>query len=252
MVVEKLPSARALRSDAIDAATIDMATRKAMYALFERYYMSSSFERFEKDLAGKDTVFLIHNDQGVLCGFSTLAVSTAQFDGAPIRVAFSGDTVIDPAFWGSQAFAYRWIRHIGTLASQPPELPLYWLLTVKGHRTFRYLPAFGLRFVPDWRTSVASVSAEKLIALRDALARQKFGSAYAPETGVVSYAQSQGHLVPELAGIPPRQLQRPDVRFFLERNPGYAHGDELVCLCELSAANMRPLTRRLFLDGAKR
>ena len=46
-----------------------------------------------------------------------------------------------------------------------------------------------------------------------------------------------------------RERKRPDVAYFLQCNPGYASGDELVCLCELSTDNMRPLTRRLFVQG---
>jgi hypothetical protein len=42
------------------------------------------------------------------------------------------------------------------------------------------------------------------------------------------------------------------VRFFLEKNPGYARGDELVCVAEISPGNMRGLARRMLLDGAGR
>ena len=41
-----------------------------------------------------------------------------------------------------------------------------------------------------------------------------------------------------------------DIRYFLERNPRHASGDELVCLARLEAANHRPAARRAFLRGA--
>jgi hypothetical protein len=39
------------------------------------------------------------------------------------------------------------------------------------------------------------------------------------------------------------------VRLFLDRNAGYADGDELVCLTELCASNLRSIARREFLRG---
>jgi hypothetical protein len=41
------------------------------------------------------------------------------------------------------------------------------------------------------------------------------------------------------------------VRFFLTRNPGYREGDELVCLAELAAANMRSLAARGLREGER-
>src|SRR3977135_1349606 len=93
----EMPIARSLRSDAVDVGTLTLQMRRAMYALFERYYVASSFERFERDLTGKDTVFLINDERGELCGFSTLAVFEMDVDGAPLRVVFSGDTIIEPS-----------------------------------------------------------------------------------------------------------------------------------------------------------
>jgi hypothetical protein len=217
-----------------------------MYALFERYYLATSPDLFQSDLADKDTVFLLHDACGRLCGFSTLSTSRTQVGVKPIRIIFSGDTIIDRAHWGSQAFAFAWLRHIGRISLEAPDEPLYWLLIVKGHRTYRYLPAFGLAFTPDWRRP----EDQRLEALKHTVAIARFGDAYDPASGLVRYAKSRGHLAAEWATVSEREASRPDVRFFLERNPGYGRGDELVCLCELQAHNMRPLTRRLFLQGA--
>jgi hypothetical protein len=198
-------------------------------------------------LAGKDAAVLVRDEDDHLCGFSTLAVWRMEIDRQPVRVVFSGDTIIERAHWGSQSFAFTWIRQIGRIAAAAPHVPLYWLLIVKGHRTYRYLPAFGLDFVPDWRKP----DDPRLVALKHAIAERRFAGAYRRETGIVRFEQSRGHLAAEWARVTKREAARPDVRFFLERNPGYRQGDELVCLCEFSLANMRPLTRRLFLQGVE-
>jgi hypothetical protein len=83
------------------------------------------------------------------------------------------------------------------------------------------------------------------------LARLRYPGAYRPEAGVLEFAERLGSLVPALAAVPPGRLADPRVRFFLARNPGYARGDELVCLTELDAANMRSIAARAFQDGER-
>ena len=234
-----------LNAAVLDVRSLDQPVRDAMFALFSRHYEGTSKQRFEEDLTEKDSVILLRDDTGKVCGFSTLVTFPIRHEGRDMLIVFSGDTIIERAHWGSQTFAYTWIRHIGKLARQVPDVPLFWLLIVKGHRTYRYLPAFGLRFVPDWRGKQDS----RLMNLRNAIAAVRFGGNYDANTGLVRHAPSQGHLTAEFAGISERERKRADVAYFLQCNPGYARGDELVCLCELSTDNMRPLTRRLFVQG---
>lgn len=238
---------RMLIASVADVGGLDAQTRAAMYALFKDHYEATSAERFAADLAAKQRVVMLRDGGGVLRGFSTLAVEPCIQAGRRLVVIFSGDTIIEPAHWGSPAFAQAWVREIGRIAAQAPEATLYWLLIVKGHRTYRFLPTFGLTFVPDWRQP----DDPGLVALRDALARARFGADYDATRGVVAHATSRGHLAAGLARPTPRELARADVRFFLERNPGYARGEELVCLCALSPDNMRPLTLRLFKAGQR-
>jgi hypothetical protein len=71
-----------------------------------------------------------------------------------------------------------------------------------------------------------------------------FGDAY--HKGILHFVESRGHLRESWAAIPEKDLRHEEVRFFLERNPGYKHGDELVCLCELTEDNLKPLSQRIF------
>ena len=50
-----------------------------------------------------------------------------------------------------------------------------------------------------------------------------------------------GQSVPD----PGERMTDPHVKFFATRNPGHAHGDELVCLTELSSANLTAAGRRM-------
>lgn len=224
----------------IDGRSVDL-----MYRLYDRYYDAASETRFHSDLRGKHYVILLHDRQGDLRGFSTLAVDETQTAGGRVRSIFSGDTIIDQSCWGEQALAFEWIRLAGRIKAEAPNMPLYWFLIVKGFRTYRYLPAFALRYYPSW----SDVTPDHVQAVLDHLARQRFGDAYDPERGVVAFPVSRGHLRGPWADVPAEDLQRPEVQFFLERNPGYVRGEELACITELAPHNLRPLARRLFSRG---
>jgi hypothetical protein len=219
----------------------------AMFDLYGQYYDATSQALFEADLRNKDYVVTLREPSGALAGFSTLAVMTTEIGGRPLRAIYSGDTIIDYAHWGTQALAFTWIRFAGTVKAWAPELPLYWFLIVKGHRTYRYLSAFSVDFFPRWDRPTPPTERE----IMHSLARGRFADAYDATRGVVSFPCSRGHLKPQWALVDETEATRPDVAFFLRSNPGYAQGDELVCLTELVSDNLRPLARRVFEQGFK-
>jgi hypothetical protein len=230
---------------ALEVAALGEADRRAMYALYRRYYDASSWRLFAADLAAKDHALVLRDETGAVQGFSTLAVYERAFGDRAVRVIFSGDTIVDERHWGQQALAFAWLRLAGRIRAARPEVPLYWLLISKGHRTYRYLPAFSRAFHP----SPDAATDADLAPLRDFLAHDRFGAAYDATAGVVRFAESRGHLRAEYAEVPEAHRRLPEVAFFLARNPGYARGDELVCVCELCPDALRPLSRRAFLAG---
>ena len=50
----------------------------------------------------------------------------------------------------------------------------------------------------------------------------------------------------DLRDVGPGRLNEPHVAFFLQRNPGWCRGDELVCLTEVSFENLTPAGRRMW------
>ena len=233
-------------TSSVPVAALDPGLKRRMAQLYLASYDASSEALFLHDLENKEEVLLLYAGSE-LAGFTSVRMFEREWGGRTIRVIYSGDTVVDEAHWGQQALAFAWIARMGALKRELAQVPLYWLLLVKGHRTFRYLPVFGRSFYPHW-----SVDRSDLKPLADALASELFPHAYNPATGVVEFAQSRGHLNPRIALPGPEELEREGVRFFLERNPGFARGHELVCVCEVEEENMKPLTLRLFRKGFRR
>jgi hypothetical protein len=218
-----------------------------MFALYCRYFDGTNERIFRSDLANKQYVIVLRNRQGTLQGFSTAVVAEHRFGGKLLREFFSGDTIVDERYWGQQTLSTAWLSLTASIKADAPEVPLYWFLMVKGHRTYRYLRAFFKVFFPAYDRETPPDKK----ALMDMLAQARFGNAYHRDRRVVSFPTSHGHLKPSWAEIPEKDRHRSDVAFFLEHNPGYAQGDELVCLTEISSTNLKPFGERMFRDGTK-
>lgn len=228
----------------VSVPDIDAGMRAGMYRLFSRYYANVSATQFDEDLASK-LFAIVLEAAGELVGFTSASVTEHCIDGEQLTVVFSGDTIVDQPHWGQQALARAWLTEMGRLGRQTEPKRLIWFLIVKGHRTYRYLPAFALRYVPPSSDSVS----HELTRLRDVLATEKFGREYDPSSGVVCFEQSRGQLKPECAEPSEREMRLPEVTYFLNANPGFRQGDELACLTEITRDNMPPLARRWFDEG---
>jgi len=237
-----VPSSVELNADVVAIGALVDSEIAAMHALYASCYADTTAAAFERDLKDKTSVVLLRDAAGVIQGFSSLKTYWSQWRGERIRVIFSGDTLIAPDHWGSQRLALAWIRHAGQIQREAAPARVVWFLICKGHRTYRYLRAFALDYAPHCGRPASAATQ----ALMQYLATERFGSDYDAEAGVLRFAVPQGRLAPELVAIPPAHLRMPEVEFFLRSNPGYARGDELVCLCELKQDNLRPLARRVF------
>lgn len=216
-----------------------------MWAVFRAHYEDVRKDAFDRDLAEKDAIVVLRDEKGVIQGFSTFRVLEEDGPLGTAHFLYSGDTIIDQAHWGRNDFALTWIRHAGRLAASAPQGGLYWFLIVKGHRTYRYLPTFAFDFYPNWRAPTPAPIKEVI----DRLGQMRFGADYDPSAGIVRFTAPHGRLRPDLAEIPEKDRRRPEAIFFTSANPGYTRGDELVCLCRLTAENLKPIARRAFLAG---
>src|SRR3546814_236681 len=150
-----------------------------MFALYARYYGGTSKALFLGDLADKQYAVILRDGHGTLQGFSSIKVWEECVAGRRLRVMYSGDTIVHQDHWGQQALAFTWIDFSGALKADAPALPLYWLLLVKGHRTYRYLRAFYRVFYP----ALQRETPPETKSLMDHLAAEKVGDFYNPATG---------------------------------------------------------------------
>jgi hypothetical protein len=233
--------AESLTGRLVSRASLSAEQVGEMHELLDAHFDGVSFDVFEKDLGEKNWVILLEDGMGGIRGFSTLLLYRTAFEEHPISVLYSGDTIVDPDYWGSAVLPRTWIQSVNRLRSRHPGDRLFWLLISSGYRTYRFLPLFWKAFHPRHDSSTPAETRR----LMNQIASERFGDAYDPADGVVRFPRPQV-LREELLAIPPGKLEDPHIAFFAERNPGYVHGDELVCLTEISAENLTAAGRRMW------
>ena len=232
----------------VSRASLSAEEVSRMYALMETCYDRVCPARFIKDLAGKDWVLLLTDSTGRIQGFSTLALNPRGLGESGRDVLYSGDTVIHPEYWGGQSLVRGFFHAAGSILSNC-ENPLYWYLLSKGHRTYMYLPLLFKRYYPALESSREFSMGS---SLADLFSERLFPGCWLPDRGVIHFPESQGQVNTGLAEDTRSRAGHPQVDFFMERNPGFAEGDELVCVTELSVENLRRPSSRSWMEVGMR
>jgi hypothetical protein len=220
----------------VTRASLTATDRDAMFALLSTFFTGVDPATFASDLDEKNHVILLEGEDGLLHGFSTLLVYRTCVAGTDATVVYSGDTIVDREFWGSPALPISWLAATRAL-TVTAESRVFWLLLTSGFRTYRFLPVFFREFYPR-------DSSRESVNLVRTIATERFGERYDAPTGIVRFERPQ-ILVPELLDVPEGRTHDEHVAFFLARNPGYTRGDELVCLSDISDANLTAAARRI-------
>jgi hypothetical protein len=157
-----------------------------------------------------------------------------------ILVVFSGDTIVDREKWGSMTLGLAAMKLAFSLIDENPGRELYWFLISKGYKTYRFLPVYFHEFFPRYDQPTPEWAAEIL----HACGRLKFPKAYDATTGLVRGLPDACRLRQGIAGITDERMNDPHVKYFVERNPGHAAGDELCCIAALQRDNFAQTARR--------
>jgi hypothetical protein len=213
--------------------------KQEMFRLLGQHFEGISPQQFARDLAEKNLALLLYRGD-LLVGFTTQLAYTTIFDGQPVNVIYSGDTIVSPEAWGTMTLPRAWVAGVTALRATLPPGRCFWLLLTSGFRTYRFLPVFWREFFPRFDRATP-LEIDRLLVQ---LATERFGAEFDAQAGVVRFAHPQ-RLRPGLQEIPPGRESDPHTTFFLGRNPGHVNGDELVCLTEVCPENLTRAGRRM-------
>ena len=226
----------------IKAKKLTEACIKAMFMLMDTYYDQMTYSNFISDLSEKDYCILLKDESGAIQGFSTQKlISFPLSDGKEIHGVFSGDTIIHKDYWGSfelyKVFAQSFLKYSNQFAE------FYWFLISKGYKTYRMLPLFFKTFYPNYLEQLPDY--EKQII--DAFGHFKYPGVYNKKTGIIQYQGEKVKLKDGVADVTLKQLKDKNIQFFINANPGYILGNDMVCLARLEPENLKSAVRRLFM-----
>lgn len=222
-----------LRSSVVLVDSLTAEDRLDMLALMRRHYDNVTPTQFSSDLDAKRWVIVARNEANRIRGFATQDLQRHTIDGVPIRVLFSGDTIIDRRYWSNNHLIGTWGQFALDLADEVPDVPLYWHLISKGYKTYRLLPLFFHDFHPRYDRPSSAVDRRRL----DVVSLARFPDQYDADAGLVRATANGCRLRDGVADITTARLRDPHVRYFARRNPRHAEGDELSCLAPLSRDN---------------
>lgn len=228
-----------LQGRVIARTALSPGLEDAMFGLLMSHFRGVDRSVFQTDLSDKSAVILLEDEDEVLRGFSTLRLYQTMAPRRPVTIIYSGDTIVDRAYWGSPTLAKTWIHSVRTAAAMAGT-DVYWLLITSGYRTYRFLPVFFRAFYPRYDQTTPPDEQ----TLLDAVADERFGARYDRTSGVVRFERPQ-ILTSDLLGVAPGRSEDAHIRFFLARNPGFVRGDELVCLTRIHDDNLTPAGRRM-------
>ena len=205
----------------------------AMYAIMEVYYGNTSQSVFIGDLKKKQDVVLLLDGQNDIRGFTTLAVF--PYD-ERTQLLYSGDTIVEKEYWGRHGLPQAWLGN-AVMYAEKFDGATYWFLLSKGYKTYKYLNTFFNKYYP--RVDIETPA--EIQRIIDTFAKRQYGDKYC---GGVWVAGSD-HLKGEYDHTREVAARDGNTAFFLDKNPGYIKGDELVCLCEISVDNLNRMGRRV-------
>ncbi|PKM96483.1 MAG: hypothetical protein CVU84_01875 [Firmicutes bacterium HGW-Firmicutes-1] len=215
---------------------------KTMFTLMNTFYDHMLYDNFTRDLSEKDYCILLKDEAGKIQGFSTQKLISFSLKGKEIHGVFSGDTIIHKDYWGSMALYRTFAQSFIEYGKQFSEF--YWFLISKGYKTYKMLPLFYKTFYPNYQDQTPDY--EKQII--DAFGQLKYPGEYNEKTGVIEYRGEKDKLKEGVADITPKQLKDKNIQFFINANPNYIHGQDLVCLARLELDNLHNTTRRMFME----
>ena len=216
---------------------------ETFYRLLCQEFLGISWDDFMRDFREKDAVMILRkeHDQGEIVGWSSLMVLTLALPGiqnGEVKGIFSGDTVVLPEYRSGIGLGVELGGYFMQVYRRFPQHLVYYILISKGWRTYKIMPFFFHEYSPRYDKPTSALDQ----AVIDAFGKKKYPHHYSPATGVVTFSPQR--LRPGSIDAIPQKLDA-HTQFFLEKNPGFLEGHELVCVARISPDNFTNALKRL-------
>ena len=219
--------------------------REGCCQVLQQLFLGVQRQDFEADFREKEAVILLRNaENSDIIGFSTLMLLHLPLPEGDIVAVFSGDTAVLPHYRSSFGLGVEIGRYFLDVHQRYPDQPAYYILISKGWRTYRIMPFLFVEYAPCRNVAVSPF----VKSILDAFGRKKYPARYDSTVGVIRSDGAGQRLPPDSSDAAAPQGD-PDAQFFLQANPEYLRGDELICVASAMTENFTPQFRRLLGFG---
>jgi hypothetical protein len=204
---------------------------KQMYELYAAFYENTSLDIFLNDLSKKSGVILVmrKSDERIV-GFSTQTFFDLKVEGKRVRGIFSGDTIIEPAYWGNNALANTFYRRLVIERIKRPFVPFYWFLISKGYKTYLLMTNNFYNYYPKVNGNRGGLN-ERYHRITEAYCEQLFPDAFDKPNMLLDFGDNYVRLKGDVAEITPElKTKNKHIAFFEQVNPTWRRGTEVPCL----------------------
>ena len=179
---------------------------KQMYELYSSFYENTSLDIFLNDLSKKSGVILVsRKEDNRIVGFSTQTFFNLVVDGKRVRGIFSGDTIVEPAYWGNNALANTFYRRLIIERIKQPFVPFYWFLISKGYKTYLLMTNNFYNYYPKVNGNRPGMD-ERFRRITEAYCEALFPEAFDREKMVLDFGNTYVRLKGDVADITPATL----------------------------------------------
>lgn len=202
-----------------------------MFELLKHYYHGVDYQRFLIDLNEKSHVILLFSSDQIIQGFSTLLVTRVPYKNKSCLGIFSGDTVLDRAYWGNGDLAMAFGRFLLAQKLKSPLSTIYWFLISKGYKTYLLMTNNFPTHYPRYERPTP----ENIKQIMHSFYQMKFNSSYNSQEGLIQFGSNISmRLKEKVADIDEASLKHPRIQFFNQTNPNWRDGVELACVAKVS------------------
>lgn len=215
-------------------------TKQTCFELLSRHFESVTWGQFNKDFHEKEYVAVLR-DGATVVGFSTMAVFPVLApSGKQFHIAFSGDTAIEFKARNSLGFGITLSSFFREKISEHGDGNVWYVLISKGWRTYKAMEFMFHNFSPSPSRQTDAEESEVM----EAFGTTRYPHRFVKEHQILRAKVGDQRLrdtSPDLF-IPHTELGD----FFVQRNPGFKEGDELICVARLSYSNFTERFKRCF------
>jgi hypothetical protein len=200
---------------------------RQMYDLYASFYDNTALDVFMHDLSKKSGVILVtRKSDDKVVGFSTLTCVELEIEGKKARGIFSGDTIIEPAYWGNNALTTTFHRRVVIERLRRPFTPFYWFLISKGYKTYLLLTNNFYNYYPNVDGGDA-----RYRRVTEAYCEALFPEAFDREKMLLDFGHDYVRLKGDVAQITPElKAANRHIAFFERINPEWRRGTEVPCV----------------------